>query len=155
MHNIKLPGVLRFISILIILFLVYLYITLNALVDDIGLKSISSTSRKKYEYSNFPADKSNIEFIYNLESLFIKQPVPVIVETKDLSELVLPKALPSFQFVGMIETDKKTIYSFRNIDTNKLMLFEEGIVLEGISLIAVETIIYTFKKNGTTFQVDK
>ena len=155
MHKFNLRDLLRSVSIIIILLLVFFYIGLTVLLDDIVLESSISQPRKEYEYIGSAKDPGIPEFTYTLESLFPKQPVPVVVPTKLDSKPVNPVNIPLLQFVGMIETDNKIIYSFRNIHTNKLMLFEEGVVLEGTMLIAVETSKYTFRKNEITFQVDK
>ncbi len=155
MYKIILSGVFKFVSILIIFFTVLLFITLNALVDDIGLKSNNTSTRKNYELSTAPAYRTIPEFIYNLESIFSRHLIPVIVKIKSVSETNPPETPPLLKFVGMIETDKKIIYSFRNMDTNKLLLFEKGVFIEGIILVSVEVTKYTFRKNETTFQVDK
>ena len=155
MHNIKLAGVLRFISIVIISLTVFLYIMLNTLIDDIVFESGDKQPGNKYEYRAGPTGMSIPKFTYNLESLFPGQLIPVIAETIIVSEPAAPVDIPLLQFIGMIETDKKIIYSFRNKYTNKLLLFEEGVFLEGITLISVEEKKYTFKKNEITFQVDK
>lgn len=154
MHNIKLADVLRFISIVIISLTIFLYIMLNTLTDDIVFESGDSQPGKKYEYIAGPAGMSIPKFTYNPESLFPGQLIPVIVETIIVSEPAAPVDIPSLQFIGMIETDERKIYSFRNMDTNKLMLFEEGVVLEGITLVSAEEKKYTFKKNEIKFQVD-
>ena len=155
MYNIKLAGVLRFVSIIVISLLVFLYITINIVIDDIVFKSDDTHPGKEYEYRASPSEMSIPEFTYNLESLFPGQLIPVIAETIIVSEPAAPVDIPLLQFIGMIETDKKIIYSFRNKYTNKLLLFEEGVFLEGITLISVEEKKYTFKKNEITFQVDK
>jgi len=155
MHKFNLKGLLRSVSIIIIFLIVFFYVRLTVLLDDIVLESRISQPQKEYEYTGSAKSLNIPEFAYELESLFLKQQVPVIATTKLDSKPVAPVNIPLLQFVGMIETDEKRIYSFRNKDTNKLMLFEEGVVLEGTILIAVEASKYTFKKNEITFQVDK
>ncbi len=155
MHNINLQGLLRSGSIIIISLIVILYIGLIILIDDIFIESSNSQPRKEYEYRDSEKGMSIPDFSYNLESLFPKQLIPVIATTKLDSIPVVPVNIPSLQFVGMIETDDKIIYSFRNMDTKKLMLFEEGVILKGIILLTAEAAKYTFKKNKITFQVDK
>ena len=155
MHNIRLADILRIISIVIILLTVFLYIMLNVLIDDIVFESGDTQPGKKYEYRARPTNMSIPKFTYNLESLFPCKIIPDVVAVKIIPKPAAPVDIPSLQFVGMIETDKKIIYSFRNKDTNKLLLFEEGVVLEGIMMISVEEKKYTFKKNEITFQVDK
>ncbi|MCK5153879.1 MAG: hypothetical protein KAQ93_05925 [Spirochaetales bacterium] len=153
MLNINLQGLLRSVSIIIISLVVFLYIGLNTLTDDIVFKSADSQPGKKYEYRTAPAGISIPKFTNNLESLFPRKIIPEVVAAKIIHKPVTPVNTPSLQFVGMIETDKKIIYSFRNLDTNKLLLFEEGVVLEGITLVSTEEEKYTFKKNEITFQV--
>ncbi|MCK5671909.1 MAG: hypothetical protein KAH95_00960 [Spirochaetales bacterium] len=155
MHNINLQGLLRSVSIIIISLLVFLYIGLNTITDDIIFETGDSQPGKKYEYKAGFTGISIPKFTNNLESLFPRKIIPEVVAAKIIPEPVSPVDLPALQFVGMIETDKKTIYSFRIIDTNKLMLFEEGVILEGTILIAVEATKYTFKKNEIIFQVGK
>ncbi len=155
MHNINLQGLLRSVSIIIISLVVFLYIGLTVFLADIILESSNSQPRKEYEYRDSAKGTSVPEFTYNLESLFLKQLIPVIVETKIVTESIPPVAPPSLQFVGMIETDEAIIYSFRNMDTNRLLLLEEGVEMAGITLLSVESTGYTFKNNEITFQVDK
>ena len=163
MHNINLQGLLRSVSIIIIFLIVILYIGLNVLFDDIILESSNSQPRKEYEYRDSTTGTSIPEFTYNLESLFPKQLIPVIVETKIVSESIPPVAPPSLQFVGMIETDEAIIYSFRNMDTNRLLLLEEGMSIDGLTLLAIERSpagiggeeVFIIKKQDHTFQVDK
>ena len=163
MYNIKLADVLRFISIIVISLLVFLYITINILIDDIVFKSDDTQPGKEYEYRASPTGISIPEFTYSLESLFPGQLIPVIAETIIVSEPAAPVDIPSLQFIGMIETDKKIIYSFRNMDTNRLLLFEEGFSVDGLTLLAVERSpagigggeVFILKKQGHTFQVGK
>lgn len=145
MHNINLQGLLRSVSIIIISLLVFLYIGLTALFDDIILESSNLQSRKEYAYRDSAKGTSVPKFTNNLESLFPRKIIPEVVAAKIIPEPAAPVDIPSLQFIGMIETDKKIIYSFRNIDTNKLLLFEEGVVLEGILLVSAEEKIYIFK----------
>jgi len=154
MNNIKLVGVLRSISIIIILFVIFLYIMLNTLLDDVVSESSDSQPEKNYEYRAGSVGTSIPNFNNNIESIFPGKIIPKVVEVTIVSEPAAPVDIPSLQFIGMIETDEKTIYSFRNKDTNKLMLFEEGVVLEGITLVSAEEKKYTFKKNEIKFQVD-
>ena len=155
MHNIRLAGILRFISLIIIFLIVFLYIMLNTLIDDSIFKSNDTPSGKKYEYRTGSAGISVPEFAYNTKSLFPDQLIPKTAEIKIVSRPAAPVVIPSFQFIGMIETEKKIIYSFRNMDTNKLLLFEKGLVLNGITLVSEEEKKYIFRKNGVEFQVDK
>jgi hypothetical protein len=161
MYNIKLAGVLRFISIIVISLLVFLYITINIVIDDIAFKSSDAQPRKEYEYRASPGGMSIPEFTYNLESLFPGQLIPVIAETIIVSEPAATVDIPSLKFIGMIETDKKIIYSFRNMDTNRMLLLEEGSSVNGLTLQAIERSpagrgkVFILKKQGHTFQVGK
>ena len=155
MHSIKLAGVLQFISLVIISLIVFLYFVLNTLVDTIVSKNFESFPNKEYEYRVDPTGMSIPEFTYSLESLFPSQIIPEISETIIIFKPALPFDIPLLQFIGMIETDEKIIYSLRNIETKKLLLFEQGVVLEGITLVSIEEDKYTFKKNEIKFQVDK
>ena len=163
MHNINLQGPLRSVSIVIISLVVFLYIGLNILFDDIILESSNSQSRKEYEYRDSAKGTSIPGFTYNLESLFLKELIPVIAAAEIVTELVSPVVPPSLQFVGMIETDDKIIYSFRNMDTNRLLLLEEGMSIDGITLLAIERSpagiggeeVFIIEIQDHTFQVDK
>ncbi|MCK5197923.1 MAG: hypothetical protein KAR21_06210 [Spirochaetales bacterium] len=163
MHNINLQGPLRSVSIVIISLVVFLYIGLNILFDDIILESSNSQSRKEYEYRDSAKGTSIPGFTYNLESLFLKELIPVIAAAEIVTELVSPVAPPLLQFVGMIETNEATIYSFRNMDTNRLLLLEEGMSIDGITLLAIERSpagigreeVFIIKIQDHTFQVDK
>ena len=87
----------------------------------------------------------------------------MIVETKIVSKPIVDVTIPTIHFVGMIETDKKIIYSFRNIDTNRLLLLEEGASVNGLTLLTIERPVigiggeevFIIKKHGHIFQVDK
>lgn len=155
MHKINLQRLLRTASVLIIFLSLFLYNGLIVIFDDIVLENRISLSRKKYEYTNILKDQAIPDFLFTLESLFLMKSIPVITEAEIVTDLVPPLKPPTLQFVGMIETDNKIIYSFRNMETDRLMLFEEGVVLEEIIMIAVEETKYTFKRNETVFQVDK
>ncbi len=163
MYNIKLAGVLRFISIIIIFLIVFLYILLNTLIDDVAPEIGDTKSGKEYKYMASPRAGAIPEFTYNLESLFLKELIPAIAETIIVSEPVIEVDIPSLQFVGMIETDDAKIYSFRNMDTNRLLLLEEGVKIDGLTLLAIERSVsgtvggevFIIKKQGHTFQVDK
>ena len=162
MHN-KLTGVLRSVSIIIIFLIVIFYIGLTVLIDDIVSESSDTQPRKEYEYRNSAKGTTIPEFTYNLESLFPRQLIPVIVEAEIVTESIPPVAPPSLQFVGMIETDEAIIYSFRNMDTNRLLLLEEGMSIDGLTLLAIERSpagiggeeVFIIKKQDHTFQVDK
>lgn len=162
MHN-KLTGVLRSVSIIIIFLIVIFYIGLTVLIDDIVSESSDTQSRKEYEYRDSAKGTTIPEFTYNLESLFPRQLIPVIVETKIDSKPVVPVNIPSLQFVGMIETDERMIYSFRNMDTNRLLLLEEGMSTSGLTLLDIERSpagisggeVFIIKNQDHTFQVDK
>ncbi len=155
MPNIKLSGVLRYVSLLIIFLLIFLYIILNTTAYYVVPEIDNTNSRKKYEYRESPAGASIPEFTFNLESLFPRKIISEVVVATIIPEPAIPVDIPSLQFVGMIETDERRIYSFRNLDTTKLLLFEEGVTLKGIKLIFTEDGKYTFMKNETTFQVGK
>lgn len=159
MHNIKLTSVLRFVSIVIISLIIFLYIMLNTLIDDVVFESGDTESGKEYLYMAITGAGVIPEFTHNPESLFpkplVRPVVPVIAESIIVSEPASPVDIPSLQFVGMIETSDKTIYSFRNMDTNKLILFEEGVEKDDLTLISEEGRSYTFKKKEFVFQVDK
>jgi len=155
MHNINLQGILRSLSIILVFLIVLLSLGLNILSGDIVLESGNSQLRKEYEYIDNSKSTNIPEFTYKLKSFFVKQSVPVIVETKIVTESIIPSAPPSLKFVGMIETEDKIIYSFRNMNTNKLLLFEEGVEMSGITLIFASWTGYTLKKNEIIFQVDK
>ncbi len=155
MHNINLKGLLRSVSIIIIFLVVILYIGLTVLLDDIILESSNSQLRKEYAYRDSAKGTNVPKFANNLESIFPRKIIPEVVSAKIIPEPATPVDIPSLQFIGMIETDKKIIYSFRNIDTNKLLLFEEGVILEGILLVSAEEKKYIFKKNEIAFQMDK
>jgi hypothetical protein len=143
--------------------IVFLYIGLTVILDDFILESSNLLPRKEYEYRDSAKGMSVPEFTYNLESLFLKELIPVIATAEIVTELVPPVVPPSLQFVGMIETDDKIIYSFRNMDTNRLLLLEEGMSIDGITLMAIERSpagiggeeVFIIKKQDHTFQVDK
>ena len=163
MHNINLASVMRFISIIIISLIVFFYIMQNTLIDSIVSESSDTGPRKEYEYQVRPTGTGIPEFSYDLESLFPQQLTQEIVETKIVTELIPPFAPPLLQFVGMIETNKKIIYSFRNMDTNRLLLLEEGVQTDGLTLLHIERSpagtgggeVFIIKKQDHTFQVDK
>ena len=163
MHNINLQGLLRSVSIIIISLLVFLYIGLNTITDDIIFETGDSQPGKKYEYKAGFTGISIPKFTNNLESLFPRKIIPEVVAAKIIPEPVSPVDLPALQFVGMIETDDKIIYSFRNMDTNRLLLLEEGMSIDGITLMAIERSpagiggeeVFIIKKQDHTFQVDK
>jgi len=154
MHNIKL--VIRILSIIVITFVIFLYIGFNAALDDNIFKISDIKSGKNYEYGlNNPVSMNIPEFSNNLVLIFPRRLTPAVVKTKIITNPLPQQDAPSLKFVGMIETDEVKIYSFRNMDTNKLLLFEEGVELEGITLLSVEARTFRFKKDGITFQVEK
>ena len=155
MHNINLQGLLRSVSVIIIFLIVFLYIMLNTKIDNIVLESNDTQPGKEYEYGINPKSMSIPGFSYDLELLFPRQLIPVLVDTIIVSETIVPVDIPSLKFVGMIETDEAIIYSFRNEDTNRLLLLEEGIKVTGITLLSARATGYTLKKNETAFQVVK
>jgi len=153
MHNIKL--VIWVLSIIVITFVVFIYIGFNSALDDNIFKISDIKSGKNYEYGLNPVSVNIPEFSYNIVSLFPRRLAPAEVKTKIITNPLPLQAAPSLTFVGMIETDEAVIYSFRDRDTNKMLLFEEGVELEGIILLSVEARTYRFKKDGITFQVEK
>lgn len=156
MHNsARLANVLRFTSIVIIALNDFFFITLDTLKDDTIWENSDIQHRQKFEYRVSSNDNIIPDFTYSLESFFPVKKTSKIIEVKIMPKYIPPAGPPLLQFVGMIETEKKIIYSFRNKDTKKLLLFEEGVVLEGISLVSVEEKKYTFIKNENKFQVDK
>jgi hypothetical protein len=163
MHNINLQGLLRSVSIIVISLAVFFYIGLTGLFDDIILESSDIQPGKEYEYSDSAKSTSIPEFTYILESLFPKKLIPVIAETDIVTKLAPSVPLLSLQFVGMIETDEKKIYSFRNMETNRLLLLEEGMSIDGVTLLTIERSpagtggeeVFIIKKQDHTFQVDK
>ena len=155
MNKINLQGILRSLSIILIFLIVLLYIVLNVFPGDIYLESGNSQLRKKYEYIDRSKIRTIPDFTHNLELLFLKHQVQAIVKTKIVTESIPPSASPSLKFVGMIETDNKIIYSFRNMDTNRILLLEKGVEVSGIILLATHTQGYILKNNEITFQVGK
>ena len=163
MHNINLQGLLRSVSIILISLLALFYIGLTVLLDDIILEGSNSQPGKEYEYRDSAKDAAVPEFSYGLESLFLKELIPVTPTAELVTDLVSPVAPPSLQFVGMIETDEKTIYSFRNMDTSRLLLLEEGMSIDGITLLAIERSpagigredVFIIKKQDHIFRVGK
>jgi hypothetical protein len=163
MHNINLHGFLRSVSIIIISLVIFFYMGLTVLLDEIILEGSNLQSRKEYEYRDTAKDRTIPEFSYVLESIFPRQLIHVIPKSEIVTESVPPVAPPSLQFVGMIEIDKKIIYSFRNMDSNRLLLLEEGMSNNGIILLAIERSpsgiggedVFVIKKQDHTFQVDK
>lgn len=159
MYNITLAGVLRISSILLISLIAFFYIILNISIANIDSVVNDVKFGKDYEYITGPTSMIVPEFTSTLESLFLKESVPVIVETVIVTEPTAPVNIPSLEFVGMIETVKKIIYSFRNTDTNRLLLIEEGASVDGLTLVSVKRsdggTEYTFKKDNIKFLVDK
>lgn len=163
MHEVKLTYVLRTVSILFIFILVFLFLRLNSLKRYNIEESSGGEIRIDYEHNISSSDNRSPEFTYNLESLFPHQLIPKIIEPVIITEPVIDVPVPTLQFVGMIETDKKLIYSFRNRDTNRLLLLEEGACVDGLTLLPVERPVngtdegnvFILKKQSITFQVDK
>ncbi len=89
-------------------------------------------------------------FDYSIASLFIRNRNMRIIQpvTKQIS-------IPDLTFIGNIETEKKHIYSFKNVHTDKLVLLEKGIETDGLILIDDTDTTSTLKISGHIFTVEK
>ncbi len=159
MHNIRLKGLLISVSVIIISLLVFFYFRLNGFFEESILESHDTHTRKVYEYKDSLEVRGIPVFTGDLESLFPKQLLPVRIAPKLVPKLLPAVVPPPLQFVGIIETEKKRIYSFRNMDTNRVMLLEEGVSTSGLILLSVEKsamgTVYILTKDNFKFQVGK
>lgn len=159
MPELKLRYILRTVSILIILSLVFLFSILqNHKKYDIEANG-DKKYRIKYKHHINSIYSNNPEFTSSLESLFPHKLISKIKDPVIIKEQVKKVDIPDLKFVGMIETNKRTIYSFRNRATNRLLLLEEGSVISGLTLLAIDEVnngsVFIIKKQNITFQVDK
>ncbi len=159
MREIKLAYILRTVSILIAFLLIFLIIKLNALKDNTAADYFEGQSGKNYNHEYDLFEPSIPDFTYDLKSLFPRQVIFGIVEKKAVAKLADAVIIPDLKFIGMIETDNKRIFSFRNKNTNKLLLLEEEVSVGGFTLLqgaeAAEEKVFLIKKQDITFRVDK
>ena len=177
MTGIRLSRVLRIISILLLPLLLYLYLELDDMNSILMIAPERMNKGLDYNYTVGLSDNKVPVFTYSLESLFPRQIAAVVVkDTIPIPEEPVPDVrIPDLKFIGMIETDERVIYSFKYVGLNKMLLFEEGVETDGLTLLSIEipkneafndsgekTVegineyrVFTFVKEGITFHVEK
>jgi CHASE1-domain containing sensor protein len=149
--------ILRIVAVLLILVLSLMAVKISRV--DTRQRPLQPISRSTEEYQlNLSRKTSEVPtFTYGLEALFPREPVPVQESTSKRST-AKPKRdvnIPNLQFVGMIETEKGKYFSFRNMHTNKLLLLQQGVRNQGLTLLSREKSVFRMEKEGSEFQVEQ
>ncbi len=158
MHKRKLISLYRTVSVINICILIFLFFDVHNFNKHTITENREKINGIEYKLNISPAYRKNLEFATNLETIFSHKVVPQITNTVIIAEQKNDVPIPELYFVGMVETDKKTIYSFRNRDTNKLFLLQEGVSANELTLLPIDEVngagIFVIKKQNITFQVD-
>ncbi len=113
-------------------------------------------SSKIFLYTGPVLQTQKPPFDYTVISLFSKNNENGKKKTIPAKKTAVKQTIiPSLSFIGTVETGNKRIYSFKNTDTQKLLLLEKGIKNDRITIVGDDGTTCTLKINDHTFQVEK
>ena len=153
MRDICHSRILRIASLLCILLSLFLLVYLNT-PDTGGTKDFLSPQRSEYHHEINEMNRSIPVYSGLAESFFLPAPATGAGVKTAAPVQAEEVSIPPLQFVGMIETGEKVIFSFRDTSSNRLLLLEKGEEKDGITLIARNKSEFILNKDKSTFKVD-
>jgi len=143
---------LSLLSIMLSLFLV----SVSRRKETIMIPENGFKTSRMFSYTAAVLHRPRPSFDYTVNSLFPRSSGNKTKKTVPEKKAAMEQtAAPSLTFIGIVETDNKKMYSFKDTHTQRLLFLEKGMENNGITLIGDSGATCTLTIKDRTFQVGK